>query len=430
MKYEFEKLMRSRRMMVAVVALLMIVYVYFAFSDAYDTFSGLNLETFWKNGEYRACQKQRETRIADAQWRTDVLKAYQDFVDANRRTPEDMENHMMAMIAEGMKCPYSVETVLADPYNPEYAFEILTREAFDSWAHMTFIEDIYVNIPLSEDPIQYIHDHYDRQNDSILDEMGITWWAYEGYADAQQADYWQTIERCYEDFQLVVGYSLGWDVLCSTMQFLPFTLGMAIMVLLGNLFAQEKTCFMEDMLYVTRQGRRRVRLKKITVALTVAAALWGLFQGVMFIVVAVSYGLDGINCTAMSFDCVPNLYALNWGQYYGVQCLMSFLGTMVFALFVCALSRFFRPRLSMPIHLVLLLITGMPMNQFAYAECAFTLWDKCRVLMPAQLMTAYPALQIYQSYNLGPVMLQLPWAMLIATALEMILLIGITLQGR
>lgn len=422
MKYEFEKLLRQRKLLIIVTIALIAVYISLAFSGSYDTFTGFSVDYFWEDEEYREFQMSQETELVDEAWIENMHAEYKAFVDENMMSPEEIAEHISAKKAEGFQIDCTAEEAIADRYNFDYAFEILESDAYYSRQVDTYVDVFNIYIPLAEDAVQYIHDSYERSNYFWEKDTGKTWWEYMGYSDTQLTDYWNLIDTTYEDLELTVGYSLGWDVLCSVMQFLPFTLGMALIVVLANLFSQEQTDNMLPIMRTTKNGRSRLLRRKLRVTVIVASALWLLFQLAMLIAVSLTYTLRGSNVTAMCFSGAPNLYGLSWLQYYLINCVYSYLGTLVFALFVCCMSSLLKLRLSMPINLVLTLLTGIPLNNFCYADQAFKLLDKLRAITPAQLMASYSTLQVYQSYEFGNAIVQLPYMMAFAIIVEAILL--------
>ena len=204
------------------------------------------------------------------------------------------------------------------------------------------------------------------------------------------------------------------------MQYLPYTLGMTLLLVLGSLFSVESRYHMVPILRTTRKGRGTLLRTKLSLALLTSIGLWALFQGTMLLAVALTYGLQGANVTVMTMDVIPNLYGLTWGRYYAIQSLFSLLGTLVFTLMICVGSSLLSLRVMLPVGLVLVVLTGVPVVKFSYQVCALSLVEKFQVLTPTQLLSAYPALQVYQSYSMGRIQLQLPLVMLLAAILEIL----------
>lgn len=424
MKIEFEKLLRRKALVALTVLALTAVYVWLAFYGIRDTFSGVSLGYFWENAEYRQWKMSQETALVDEAWIESIKADYKAFVDANMLSPEDMENNIAKKKEAGFQIDYTAEEALKDPYNFDYAFGILTDDAlYSREMEYTYLEAFHTYIPLAENPVQYMHDSYDTSNYYREKDGGISYADYMGYSKGQQADYWNFIDSTYGDLELVIGYSLGWDVLCSVMQYLPFTLGMALIVILGNVFSQEQTANISPILRATKQGRSQLLRRKLGVGAVIATMLWLVFQLVMLLAVALTYTLRGAACTAACYNGLPSIYGLPWLRFYLTQCVFSYFGTLVFALFVCCMSSVLKLRLSMPVNLVLTVITGFPIDRFCYGDQAFSLLDKLRALSPAQLMASYPTLQVYQSYEFGQIIIQLPYMMAFAAIVETILML-------
>ena len=66
MKVEFEKLLRQKRLLAFVLLVMTVVQIYLTFSGAYDTFSGISLDYFWQNDEYRQRKMSQEQQLGVA----------------------------------------------------------------------------------------------------------------------------------------------------------------------------------------------------------------------------------------------------------------------------------------------------------------------------------------------------------------------------
>lgn len=424
-QYEFQK-SRKQWILVGVVSLVLAAYyVFTAFYGAFNTFSGGALQNYNKNEDYREILRSERPGTVNEEWIEAIKNDYKALVDENCLTLEQSRKQL-AEDFEG-NIDFTAEEALANRYDVDYAMGVLPAKKFFENYSVAERYSVYFHsiIPMAQDPVAYTKDSYDRDDIWAMREYGQSFLQLKGYNDGQIADFWQLVERRYSGLEIVVGYSIGWDVLTSVMQYLPFTLGVALLVALGNLFAQERSFAMSPILRTTKLGRRKLLRTKVTAALVIAAGMWMLFQGAMLLAVGLYYGLEGANVTAISHLFQLNVYGLNWIQYYLIQCLFSLLGTMVYALFVCCLSSFLPVKISLPLGLIATLVTGIPMHNFSFRSSAFSLVDKVKVLTPAQLMAAYPMLQTYQSYSIGNVQLLLPYAMMIAVVLETIALLYI-----
>lgn len=410
-RFELEKQKKQWVVLVLAVALLLGCYVTTAFWGRMDTMTGQSLPNFWADPALRKALKSQRTQKIDGVWAAQRQQAYAALVDAHCMTLAESEAQIRQLAWLG----YSAEEALAHRYDIDYALGVLPYDVFQ--AHEGELErlalQLNVLVPLAADPYGYW-----KADDARTTMDGIPRYINQGYTEAQHRDDCSIREKHYRELVVVDGYCLGWDVLVGVMQYLPHTLGMALLLVLGSLFSQERQYAMTPILRTAKRGRRQLLRTKLVLALAVSAGLWLVFQGAVLLTAALSYGLQGAAVTVLYFGCVPNLYGLDWGTYYAIQSVMSFFGTLAFALLLCLLSSLLPLKIMLPAGLVLLVLTGVPIVTFSYAECALSTLQKLRVLTPPQLMAAYPALQVYQSYSLGHAQLRLPLAMALATVVE------------
>ncbi len=409
--FELQKYRKQTVLLLLIVVLLLGVYVASAFLGRMDTMTGINPAYFWRHPDYRAQEQQVPTAVVNEAWAQERQQFYNDLVDTYGMTLEESR----AQIKNYDWIDYSAEEALANKYDIDYVRGVLPDAVFDRYAWE--LERLYLQlrhlIPMAADPLAYV-----QADEAIRDLNGVPLYEMRGYTAAQQADRWKTLERHYKDMVIRDGYCLGWDVLIGVMQYLPYTLGMTLLLVLGGLFSEEHRYDMVPILRTTRKGRGTLLRTKLSLALLTAIGLWVLFQGTVLLAVALTYGLQGARVTVLNRAVIPNVYGLSWGKYYAIQSLFSLLGTLVFALMICVGSSCLSLRVMLPVGLVLVVLTGVPVVKFSYQHCALSLVEKFQVLTPTQLLSAYPALQVYQSYSLGRIQLQLPLAMLLAVVLE------------
>ena len=414
-KYELLKSKRQWTMTAVVTIALLAYYLSTAFFGNFDTFSGINKQYFLTHQDYQERERSEETAVVNEALYEQRQAEYRKLVDENCLTPEQSREQLTSVFGETL--PFTAEEALNNRYNIEYGIGVLPIDLFNSMTekYAIFFNTIY---PLAQDPVAYLKESESKADKWAMEAYGVSSLEASGYSKVQVEDYRNFVEQQYDNLELVTGYSFGWDILTTVMQFLPYTLGIAILVALSNLFAQERSLAVAPILQTTKFGRRKLLRRKLSFALLIAAGLWILFQAAMLITVAIAYGLDGASVTVLSFLYEPSLFGLNWGTYYLIQSLFSFCGTMVFALFICCLSSLLPLKVCLTFGLVSTIVTGIPLTNFNDTDAAFTLLNKLQALTPAQLMGAYPTLQIYQSYSIGNFQLLLPYAMAIAIVVE------------
>lgn len=407
--FEIEKFRNQRVFSIIVTMVLLGIYVYSAF-DGLELLSGWSQEYFWENPNYREKEQSRKVEVADEVWIEKIKQEYQIFVDENRKTDEEIKVFMEEWYNEDWLSlgyePPVYEEVIADIYNFENAMEVLTNEAYHSNEFERFLNAYKVFIPLSENAIEQIR------------YMNEKYYSDDSYSARQIEDWNQLIERVYVDFTPTTGYCFGWDILINVGQRLPYTLGLALLIVLCTSFSTEHATNMTPILKTTRYGRKKLVQTKLIRVWSITTAMWLCYQIVMFLIVGICYGLEGANVTVMHFMGYPSMYGLSNVQYYLIQSMFSYFGTLLQALFICLLSCLFPIRLSLPIGLVFTLVAGFPNHSFAYSDKCFSLWQKITALTPPQMMGAFTTLQTYQSYDIGIGLIRLPYAIMIAMLVE------------
>ncbi len=394
MKQEFHKLLRQWPLLLTATAVLAALYVSLAFTGNFDTFGGHNLSYYRENEDYRSYYQSRQPEKVDEAWIESKKAAYRAFVDENLLTREEIAERIAYY-----EDPRSPEELLADRYSYDNFYLVLSREAIASREmEYGFYEAFRIYIPLAEDPVEYY-----RNSITIR-----------GYSESRQKDFLKRVGRIYRDWTPTAGSGVGWDVCCAVMRYLPQTLGTVLILVLGNLFSQERSAGMNELLRTARNGRGKLLRKKLGLALLLTTALWLFFQLAMLLLVSQTYTLQGARCTAVSYMRTTTYFGLSWGQYYLVQSLFSYFGTLCFALLVCVFSSLLRPRLAFPIQLALTLLAGLSIDKIG----AFQVWERLRVLLPAQLMQALTTARSYQSYRLGFCLVPLPLMSAAALVIE------------
>lgn len=420
-QFEFEKFRRQRILVAAATLVMLAVYISSAFRGL-ELMGGWSQDYFWSHPEYRERMRSHETEYADERWIRKVTEEYHAFVDENRRTDEEIKDFMETWYDEEWLSmgeePPVYEMVIADPYNFQYAHEVLQTEAYESEEFEYFSQAFRIYLPLARNAPEYLCGLQEKYT------------MYQSWSSRQEEDWNQMIDEVFRDFTPVMGYSCGWDVLLSAGQRLPYTLGLVLLVALCTGFSVERASSMVPILRTARYGRARLVSVKLLRAWLITTVLWLIFQLGMLLAVAVSYGLEGAEVTVMlGYLGCPSAWGLNNLQYYLIQSVFSYSGTVLQGLLICLLSCLFRARLSLPAGLVLTLVSGFPNESFFSSDLCFGFWQKIAALTPAQMMGAFTTFQSYQSYDMGFCLIRLPAAVALAMTLEAVLMI-IFIYGR
>ena len=104
----------------------------------------------------------------------------------------------------------------------------------------------------------------------------------------------------------------------------------------------------------------------------------------------------------------PSVYGFSCIQYYLLQLLVSYMGTIFFMLFICLLSCLLNDRLALTFGVIITFATSFVNHTYRNVESAFTRMEKLMAMTPTQLMGAFNTFQIYQGCSIGNIVLRLP----------------------
>lgn len=134
----------------------------------------------------------------------------------------------------------------------------------------------------------------------------------------------------------------GWNTLLIH-DSVNFLLVLCLLALCVPVFCSEYSCQMEQLLRSCRNGRERLAIYKLLVMAVTAMLVTLLFQGVQFVIVGMTVGINGFSYPLQSlsfFEASP--YMLTIGQAYGVVVLCRIAGAAWFAVLAAFLSNLCR----------------------------------------------------------------------------------------
>lgn len=412
--YEIHKYRKQWLIILILTGVMLVYYVSHIFIDM-DMYAGWSVSAFLNKEDYHNYEISIDQEVVDEDFINSLDQEYHEMVNAHRKSDEEIlqalkENEQTPdMLKDGENSNISINDIL---YDPDYAWVVMSEDFYNSQEMMDFQDRKLKLAQMKENPY------------SIIEEMeyyGIM----DTYNDAQQKEIIERLGDAFSKTELVTGYHKGWDVLISVGQFLPTTLGLVLLAALSSLFANDRERGMTDILRTTRMGRRKLVMSKLFMGFFLTTAIWILFQAAVLIAAALVFGLQGAECTVLSWMNMPSIYLFNYMQYYLWQLLFSYLGTLVFALMVCCFSSLFSMWMMLPLGLVVTLVTGF--TSINNAE-AFSFIQKLQMLTPAQVMSSLHTFFNYQSFSLGSFQIQLPVAMLLAMGVESMLFVGVLMK--
>lgn len=412
--YEIRKY-RKQWLIIWILTGVMLAYYVSHIFVSMDMYAGWSMSTFLNKEDYHDYEMSIKQEVVDEDFINSLDEEYREMVNAHRKSDEEIlqvleeEEQNSAMLEDGRGSNISINDIL---YDSDYAWAVISEDFYNSQEMMDFQDRKLKLARMKEDPYSIIEE---------MEDYGIM----DTYNDAQQKEIIERLGDAFSEIELVTGYHNGWDVLISVGQFLPMTLGLVLLVALSSLFANDRERGMTDILRTTRMGRKKLVMSKLFMGFLLTTVIWLLFQAAVLIAVALVFGLQGAECTVLSWMNMPSIYLFHYMQYYLWQLLFSYLGTLVFALMVCCFSSLFSVWITLPLGLAVTLVTGFTgINNVE----AFSFIQKLQMLTPAQVMSSLHAFFNYQSFSLGSFQIQLPAAMLLALVAESVLFVGVLMK--
>lgn len=384
-KNEIKKSRQSLKRIIPVTLAFLGFYLFIAYSGTFTGYTGQNYEFLFQNRDQIVVLKKQKSGVVDRQFIQEAEDTYREYVDKFRSSDEEIAGNLE-------KCgePYTtVEDVL---YDPQYIYFVFNKKALEEHPEIELLEEeTRPVIEYARDPEKY-----------MLESEAVS-----AYSKVLQEDYRQCIRQYQSGKKIVAGYFLGWDMAISLMQYLPVALGIVIVVSLFGVFARERRYQMPSLLLTTKYGWRKLLAAKLIIAWALTTVQWLLFQLAGLAVSAGLLSLSGKDCTFFS-PLHPSVYGFSCIQFYLMQLLVSYLGTMFFMLAVCLISCLLYDRLALICGLVATYATSFCNTSFWDEKPAYSTMEKIVALIPTQLIGGYNTFPYYQAYSFGNLVLRLP----------------------
>lgn len=414
-KYENQKRKRNNRKLISAWIIILAASIFIGLSGViYMVNDGreLNIDLLktYRNYEWRMTGEVNEEFIQAQQ------TEYEKFVDKYRASDEEIE---------ASKLEWNVDLPTEDIlYDMEYGHVVLNDEIFHGpmsilppdWSGT--VSEMYrifheYDEELAKDyerfsgityEAKYLIDYAQDPVDYALGRGNV-----EFYSESLQKDFQKTAERYLTDKIVVSGEVFNWDVRICWMQVLPYTLSILILISFWNLFSVERQHNVQSLLCTAKYGQKPLTTVKIMMALRRSTLYWITFQAAFFIIITICLGFEGWDSTYFSVLNVSPYGFYCW-QYYLLQLIVSYCGTIFFTLFVCMLSSLLPGLVTLLIGFGLIIATGYPIMRYEFGEKAFMIGHKIKVLMPTQLMSGFSTYQTYQGFAIGDFVIRLPMA--------------------
>ncbi|RGC51456.1 hypothetical protein [Absiella sp. AM29-15] len=336
--------------------------------------------------------------VIDENFKDEYVKEYKRFVDKNILDKESlMEN------AKNFNMGY--EELYKERYDIQESGLIFSENIKYS-QQMSLFFDKYAAI--------YNKEHMLEQCIKATKHMD------ENYLTQKQIEDLTSIIQKHMSKPYIQGYHLGFDYLIGNLQFLPFTLGLLLIICFYGMFGREKARKTDTLILTSKFGKNEYIKSKMITIWIVASIAWLTFQIVNIIGCWFMFGLDGALVSVYS-DSFISPYGLNYIQYYGILLIVSYFGTLLFSLLVCISSQLLKSIPTLCLGIIFVITTGWLIN--SCGNVGLSLFNKLMLLLPTQMMSANTFLSEYISIQISNWNLRLP------ILYSIVLIIGIPLSG-
>lgn len=326
-------------------------------------------------------------------FKASLLEEYKVYVDENMQSKEEIQAFI-----EKFELNDNVDDVLNHKYDYSYSGlvfsddikygdNLLTNYFAGKYADVRTIERLQEEIDN-----KFYYEEYNYQE-------------YDYYTKEQRNDMIDLMQKNILDKPYVRGYALGWDFLSSNMQFLPFTLGILLLVSLYNMFGAEKIKKTDSIILTSKEGKRKYIFAKLLTVFIYASALWVMFQLINLIACQLLFTLEGANVSVYASP-FNSVYGYNYLEYVLHQLPVSYLGTLLVAYIISFASQLIRPIPTLTIGSIWILLTSWVV--YSQRSTGYSLSSKLMLLSPTQMMSSFSTYSEYMPYNILGININLP----------------------
>lgn len=252
----------------------------------------------------------------------------------------------------------------------------------------------------------------DMTQDNLDDGQSGMW----EYSDKER-EYWTNMQASVET-PYEYGWVGGWENIIDCFGFLVFAI-LAVCITLSPVFSFEYQSGADAVVLSTRYGRSRLIAAKIVASLVYATAVFAICTAVVVGFSLAFFGAEGFAAPIQNIG-LASPYPLSSGQAALVAIALMYLVCIGFACLTLAISsRVASPLTVFVIDVVLVLVTGLiPSGGVAVLE-------RILALFPVSFSTFGMMFASFESYPLGPIVVDLIGMIVIAYALLALICIPI-----
>lgn len=393
-EYELKKYILNRKVVLTFVVSILL-FLYFICTFQATMHNGWNmkyLEEKWGNAITFIQNREFLTTVMDVTFEKQLLKEYKEYVDEEMRSDEEIIYELSQYDFDE-----TLESVLANRYNPMYSGFVFSDALKEGNNRLTqYFEPRFSE--LDEIPSLKESLNENRKQEPYNQSYGYL-------SDSDFKEMKELFEKNVINEPYLRGTSLGFDMLTSNMQFLPFVLGTLLVICFYGMFGSEKVKKTDTIILTSKEGKRKYIFSKITTVLIVCTVSWIVFQLTNLIACYFRYGLEGGQTSVYTFF-TPSPYGFNYLELYLKQLLVSYMGTLTFGYGIALVSQLLRPIPTFTLSMVVLLITSwlQPYSLSGYVSNI----SEMMLLLPNQMMGAYNTYLLYLPYSIFGFSINLP----------------------
>lgn len=322
-----------------------------------------------------------ERVVVDGQLEKKIQEEYRDYVDTYMQSEEKIR----ALLNE-RDFNETYESVYEHRYDYTYGGLVLDHENSDErQSSMNIYFQCYFTMLYNIDHLkEQVHSLFKHPYDPSYDYLTIS----------QKETLAQLYQENVLDQPYVRGYALGWEMITSNMQFLPFMLGLCLLICFYGMFGTEKTKKTDVLILTCKEGKHQYVYGKLLTVWGITTILWIVFQVINMILCACLFGLEGADVSVYSsFFLSP--YGYTYVSFYLHQLCISYLATICIAYLISLSSQLIRAIPTLILWIPLIIFTG-----FIEHATFSNLLDRILVLLPTQMMGAYFTYGKYVPYTI------------------------------
>lgn len=318
---------------------------------------------------------------------------YKIFVDENRLSNEEIESKL-----NESEYSETLNSILDNKYDYSYSGLIFSEEIKYGDNKLTnYFENRFYEIITLDNLRDAIEKKF------YYEENNFQSFAY--LSESQLNEMMNLMQKNILDKPYIRGYSIGFDLLSANLQFLPFTLGILLLVSLYGMFGAEKTKKTDTLILTCKEGKSKYIIAKLLTVFIYTSLTWILFQLINLIACQLLFGLEGASVSVYSFG-FYSVYGYNYLEYFLYQLPVSYLGTLLLAYMISFSSQLLKPIPTLTIGTIWILLTSNVL--YSYSEIGYSLISKLMLLSPTQMMSAYSTYSDYTPYHILGLNINLP----------------------